>query len=67
MEKKDKYKLIAPKYKKEMKQIKDLKYQEENAYTSDLDIDLSFESEVNVQNMKSNYNILVPDYHKYIK
>lgn len=56
-----------PKYTKHLKEIHKQWQADEDAYTSDLDVDLTAESEVNVENMKSNYKVLVPDHHKYHK
>jgi hypothetical protein len=62
-----KYKILARKYAPHMEELKQLRKQEDEAYTSDLDIDLTFESEINVDLMKKNFLDLVPDSHKYYK
>ena len=46
--KKDKFKILKGKYKPIMKEVEKLRRDADDAYTSDLDIDLTFECEVDV-------------------
>ena len=64
---KSKYKILLPRYKAILKETRDRERREEEAYTSDLDIDLTNESSFEMQELKINFAVLVPQDHKFIK
>jgi hypothetical protein len=52
---KPKYKLLLPRYRDILIEIRELKRKEEEAYTSDLDIDLTNLDEIDVKELKINF------------
>jgi hypothetical protein len=58
---------LIPNYWKELKELKEIKRAEDEAYSSDLDVELTTETDVDVSKMKKNYRILVPSNHLYFK
>ena len=56
-----------PKYKQTLKDLRDRTRKEEETYTSDLDIDLTNESSFDMQELKINFAVLVPQDHKFIR
>jgi len=59
--------MLLPKYTKYLDEIVKMKQEAEDAYTSDLDIDLTLEADVDVDLMKNTFKQLVPEDHKYFK
>lgn len=66
---KSKYRLLMPRYVEYLKELREDEHQEKLALSRvlDLDIDLTSDKEVQIEELKINYNILVPPDHKYAK
>ena len=47
--------------------MREQQWAEEDAYSSDLDVDLTNENDFNIKELQVNFKILVPEDHKYIK
>jgi hypothetical protein len=58
---------LLPRYRETLKEIRDQQRQVDDAYTSDLDIDLTTDQEFNISELKINFQVLVPTDHKYFK
>ncbi len=58
---------MLPRYRETLKEIRDQQRQVDDAYTSDLDIDLTTDQEFNISELKINFQVLVPTDHKYFK
>lgn len=50
--KKPKYNILMPKYRAELRELRAIKKMEDEAYSSDLDVELSLDAEADVNKMK---------------
>jgi hypothetical protein len=56
-----------PRYRKELLEIREIRKQELEEQSSDLDIDLTSEINFDMKEIKISYQVLVPNDHKYQK
>lgn len=64
---KPKYRLLVPRYRETLREIRQMEWDEEDAYSSDLDVDMTNESEFEIKEVKINFAVLIPDDHKFKK
>ena len=65
VQEKSKYSILLPRYRAELKEVRQCLREDAEAVCSDLDVDLTNENSFDVQECKVNFSVLFPSDHRF--